>query len=318
VARTISPPRLKPGLQTAARSADFQSAVSPNCIRQRDADYPQHRALACLADWKSTIQQIKNLRYSPATHRPESQRAFTLVELLVVITIIAVLAALLLPALSRAKQRAQRTQCIGNLHQLGLALNLYVHDEAAYPLATAGDGLGQWQRSLRPLASGAVFRCPQWRSASGQFTQIFPNETRLQPHYGYNFIGAARRNRPPRNPGLGGDFIWDGLSGRYEPTRASQVLSPSQMIALGESAAFVRPGLASTNTVTPDDPLYITFPFTFPAWGYEGVANWHSGGANILFCDGHTEFGKQSAWMADTDEARRLWNNDHLPHPECW
>lgn len=249
---------------------------------------------------------------------PTTTRAFTLVELLVVIAIIAVLAALLLPALNNAKRRAYKTHCVSNLRQLGIALNVYVHDERAYPLATVGNGLGQWQKSLRPLANKSVFHCPQTKRATDQFLQLFPDDTDIHPHYGYNFIGAARRNPPPRNPGLGGDFVWTGSTGRYEPAPESRIRVPSQMIAIGESAAFVRPGLASTNSITPDDPLYIAFPFTFPAWGYEGVANWHDGRANILFCDGHTESRKQSEWMADNDESKRLWNNDNQPHPESW
>lgn len=96
--------------------------------------------------------------------KPEPIRrafAFSLVELLVVIALIAILAALLLPALSQAKERGKRAACVSNLRQIGLATQLYADETKSYPPAWV-DSTSRWMDLLKaqlPKASG-VYLCP--------------------------------------------------------------------------------------------------------------------------------------------------------------
>lgn len=126
-------------------------------------------------------------------HKIIKQNHFTLIELLVVIAIIAILAAMLFPALSSVKGKAQETACSNNLKQLGVAAITYAHDNQDYfPIVWAKyDGQNEtWVNRVYPYISGgkelkgytvglniheAAFRCPSTIAGKGKLTNTTPS-----------------------------------------------------------------------------------------------------------------------------------------------
>jgi prepilin-type N-terminal cleavage/methylation domain-containing protein/prepilin-type processing-associated H-X9-DG protein len=102
-----------------------------------------------------------------ATHRSGDRRSFTLMELLVVLGIIAILAALLFPAFQRGRASARASACIGNLRQIGFALQMYVNESnGRMPVlqnrASTNEPLPALDTVLLPQVAGGrqVFACP--------------------------------------------------------------------------------------------------------------------------------------------------------------
>jgi prepilin-type N-terminal cleavage/methylation domain-containing protein len=116
--------------------------------------------------------------------RPLARGAFTLVELLVVIAVIAILAAIVLPVFAQAREKARQTTCVSNMRQMGLAVQMYGQDyDERLPLAATATNTSflNWHNLVDPyVKSSQIWVCPSYNAP---IRDIFGN---FVCHYGYN------------------------------------------------------------------------------------------------------------------------------------
>jgi prepilin-type processing-associated H-X9-DG protein len=229
--------------------------------------------------------------------KKHARGAFTIIELLVVISIIMLLIALLLPALRLARDAARAMRCRTNLQQQGIGLNNYTTDTGYYPGAHTwtpfhGGAANYivWAPRIRTAGADAgVFHCPVsdpaaiWTPTFGSGLPAewgyLPDEVRLTATtkfgYGYNNWGAGPDTPPPTSPQLGlGGFVWSTQRPDWAEIIAETVRKPSDMIAVGDAQvnavwdAFIDPNDGASEYPEPRHPNEM---------------------ANLLFCDGHVE-----------------------------
>jgi len=246
--------------------------------------------------------------------------AFTLVELLVVIMVVAVLAALLLMGLSRAKARAQRTVCLNHLSQIGKAMAMYVGDNNKYPPATGGGPPFQtWADRLTPFLgmswTNVGWHCPTYVGNGDVLRFVYPppggGKVEICSSYAYNAHGIYGLKV------VGTDLVQNGprlgLGNLNRTVPEQQVVAPGEMYAVGDARPFLNQQAGGFMGQSVMQPWKL-------GWGLGTMTEApppHDAGYDLLFVDGHAEWLKQRDYLYPPKSAPH-WNRDNQPHQEMW
>ncbi len=200
---------------------------------------------------------------SPKARLSNAGAAFNLIELLVVIAIVGILASLLLPVISRVKSQAKMTVCLNNLHQLGVAVNLFVEDQKRYPGGLGGHEIAR------------EFTC-------GATDQQRAQEMQNRPLYHY--IKPSEVYRCPEDRGK--DFSPNGINyapSLYYAVGCSYVLNAAPWKYTKHRAQGVLPGQADGWVKQPTRYVMVYEPPARPSWKIVGTGPCHLNSVEVQY-----------------------------------